>query len=76
MSSSIADRRITEVLADPIVTLMMRADGVDRRTLADELRAIAQRLVADDEEESADEAPGWLAGLTHLKSAVAGVCCR
>lgn len=74
--SATADLRIAEVLADPIVKLMMRADGVDRSTLVEELRAVARRL-ADDDEEPTAEPPGWLAaGLGHLKSTVAGACCR
>jgi hypothetical protein len=73
--SQVADQRIAEVLADPIVKMMMRADGVDRCTLTQELRAVARRL-ADDEEPSA-EPPGWLAAcLGPLKSTVAGACCR
>ena len=35
---------VAEVLADPIVQLMMRADGVDCRTLAKELHGVARRL--------------------------------
>ncbi|HTJ02904.1 MAG TPA: hypothetical protein VL492_08925 [Methylovirgula sp.] len=73
--SAIADQRIAEVLADPIVKMMMRADGVDRGTLTEELRAVARRL-ADDEEPAA-EPPGWLAAcLGPLKSTAAGACCR
>jgi hypothetical protein len=73
--SSMTDQRIVEVLADPIVKMMMRADGVERSTLIEELRAVARRLASD--EEPAAEPPGWLAAcLGHLKSTAAGACCR
>jgi hypothetical protein len=73
--SSIADQRIVEVLADPIVKMMMRADGVERGTLIEELRAVARRLA--DDEEPATEPSGWLAAcLGPLKSTAAGACCR
>lgn len=78
--SSTADQRIAEVLADPIVKMMMRADGVDRGTLVEELRDAARKLarkLADDEEPASDDPPGWLAAnLSHLKTVASGVCCR
>jgi hypothetical protein len=81
-----ANHRVAEVLADPIVQLMMRADGVDCRTLAKELHGVARRLrekrPADhDAQDQDDPAPaGWLAaccGIEHLKRiASTGVLCR
>lgn len=42
--SSDADHRIVELLDDPLVRLMMRADGVDRAGLKRELRRVAAEL--------------------------------
>lgn len=41
-----SDRRIAELLADPMVQLIMRADRVDQRNLATQLRRLASRLEA------------------------------
>lgn len=60
------NHRVAEVLADPIVQLMMRADGVDCRALAKELHGVARQLrekrQGDREEQEQDE-PARPAGL-------------
>jgi hypothetical protein len=43
MSWSFREPTITEMLSDPIVVAMMKADGIDPVVLEAELRAIAQR---------------------------------
>jgi hypothetical protein len=42
MDSQTIDRKITELLDDPLVSLMIRADGVDRSQLAVQLRRIGR----------------------------------
>ena len=40
------DRQIATLLGDPLTSLMMRADGVDRACLAEQLRRIARPQAA------------------------------
>ncbi len=40
MDSQTIDRRIAELLDDPVVSLIIRADGVDRSHLADQMRRL------------------------------------
>jgi len=37
------DRRIAELLNDPLTSLIIQADGVDRTRLAAQLRGVAER---------------------------------
>jgi len=48
MISGGVNRSITELLNDPMVQLMMRADRADREALADDLRKLACRLQSGD----------------------------
>ena len=43
MDSQTIDRRIAELLDDPLVSLIMRADGVERWRLADEMRRLERQ---------------------------------
>lgn len=38
------DPTLSEMLSDPLIKLVMRADGVDPETLAPQLRAVARKL--------------------------------
>jgi hypothetical protein len=44
MTAGCANPALADVLGDPVVQLMMRADGVDPQVLSVELRAVAARL--------------------------------
>jgi hypothetical protein len=46
MFSRHADRMIAELLDDPMIQMLMRADRVDRQVLVDDLRQLACRLDA------------------------------
>lgn len=52
MDSQTIDRRIAELLDDPMVSLIMRADGVERWRLADQMRRLerhaASRRIRDN----------------------------
>jgi hypothetical protein len=43
MDAQMLERRIDDLLDDPMVSLMIEADGVDRAGLARQLRGIAPR---------------------------------
>lgn len=52
MDTQILDRRIDDLLDDPLVSLMIRADGVDRAALANQIRRLrrpVERRPARDE---------------------------
>lgn len=83
--SSDADHLIVELLDDPLVRLMMRADGVDRAGLKRELRRVAAELrhaeQGRDGRRSQDRPmsrcfPAYAA--THIKAGWlgGGACCR
>jgi hypothetical protein len=42
------DRRIAELLNDPLTSLVIQADGVDRARLAAQLRRLAEAIVGPD----------------------------
>jgi hypothetical protein len=42
MDSQTLDRRIDKLLNDPLVSLMIRADGVDRAALAHQMRRLGR----------------------------------
>lgn len=42
MDTQILDRRIDTLLDDPLVSLMIRADGVDRAVLANQMRRLGR----------------------------------
>ena len=46
MDSQTIDRRVDELLDDPVVSLMIRADGVDRSHLAGQLRRLVQPVAS------------------------------
>ena len=52
MDSQTIDRRIADFLDDPLISLIIRADGVDRSHLADQMRrverAAASRRLRDN----------------------------
>lgn len=43
-----SEPNLTEILADPLVRTLMRADRVDPRTLETELRSTADRIDRDE----------------------------
>jgi hypothetical protein len=44
MDTQILDRRIDTLLDDPLVSLMIRADGVDRTLLANQMRRLGRSV--------------------------------
>jgi hypothetical protein len=44
MDTQILDRRIDTLLDDPLVSLMIRADGVDRTLLAKQMRRLGRSV--------------------------------
>jgi hypothetical protein len=44
MDTQILDRRIDALLADPLVSLMIRADKVDRTLLASQMRRLGRAV--------------------------------
>jgi len=54
MDTQILDRRIDALLADPLVSLMIRADKVDRTLLASQMRRLGRAAGA---RASRDERP-------------------
>jgi len=46
MDSRTIDRRIAELLDDPMVSLIMRADGVERWRLADQMRRLERQAAS------------------------------
>jgi hypothetical protein len=76
MISPSTDCRIAALLDDPLVQMIMRADGVDRRALAHELGGVARRLREGAHAQGA--LAGWLAacGAANLRLPSAGACCR
>lgn len=71
------DRRIADLLNDPLTSLLIQADGVDRVRLAAQLRRIAEPQTAGPRrvETSArrKEETAW-AGLAGLSAALCGAC--
>lgn len=85
-----SDRRIAELLADPLTLMVMQADRVDSRALAAELGALARRLdsakrqgeAASDAKRSRDRAATgahlsapYAAAGPRRASALCGACC-
>lgn len=64
------DRRIARLLNDPLTSLIIRADGVDRARLAAQLRRFAEPPRARAGARSGAQSP-W-SGLAGLSSALCG----
>jgi hypothetical protein len=75
MKAQTIDRRIAELLNDPLTGQVIQADGVDRARLATQLRRVAERLRS---EPGRAEAPVRRDGgrpwgiFAHLSSALLG----
>ncbi|MDR3448688.1 MAG: hypothetical protein P4M15_02865 [Alphaproteobacteria bacterium] len=60
------DRQIAQLLGDPLTSLLMQADGVDRACLAEQLRRIARPQAASGQR--AEASRQWRSDVT------AGLC--
>ncbi|WP_298421560.1 hypothetical protein [Rhodoblastus sp.] len=72
MRAQPVDRRIAELLNDPLTSLIIRADGVDRARLAAQLRRVAAPPRASAPTRF-DERRSW-SGLTRLPAVLCGAC--
>jgi hypothetical protein len=51
---------LNEMLADPLIKLLMRADGVDAETLRPQLNAVARKLQGSKRDQADPERPSSL----------------
>lgn len=63
MTPYVLNRRIAALLDDPLISLMMEADGVDRAGLARQLgdvgRSVQSRLIRDEKPHRAKPGEAW-----------------
>ena len=69
MDARTIDRRIEQLLDDPMVSLMIRADGVDRAGLANQMRRLGRPAAAPS---ARDEKPRGFAA--RVLSVGCGAC--